>query len=253
MLRGYYTSANGIINEERILNIITNNLSNAKTSGYKADTAIPTTFEDELLLLRNGQRSRTGTIRYRTIVDSFTSLEDGSYEQTGSPLDIGIMGSMYFNIQRRGGDIALTRSGQFNIDNEGYLALGSAGRVIDDNGDPIYLATSDFKVSEGGLITTGDGREIQLALTYVADTSDVEKLDTNLFRPYEDLGWGNAPEGMVYRVRQGWYERSNVDVADEMVKAMDANSLFRANAQALQIANSINQLACNQLFGVTGN
>ena len=163
------------------------------------------------------------------------------------------MGSMYFNIQRRNGDIVLTRSGQFNIDNEGYLALGSAGRVIDDNGNPIYLATADFEVNEQGVITAPDGREIQLALTFVEDTSDVEKLDTNLFRPYEDLGWGNAPEGMVYRVRQGWFERSNVDVADEMVKAMDANSLFRANAQALQISNSINQIACNQLFGITGN
>ena len=72
MLRGYYTSVNGILNEERILNVITNNLSNTNTAGYKADAAIPTTFHDNLLLLAHGRRSDTGTIRYRT-------LEDRSY------------------------------------------------------------------------------------------------------------------------------------------------------------------------------
>lgn len=251
MLRGYYTAVNGLLNEERILDIISNNLSNTKTAGYKTDAAIPTTFEDELLLLSGGRRSETGTIRYRTIIDTFTSLEDGTYEQTGSPLDMAIMGSCYFNIQKRtSGEIMLTRNGQFNLDDEGYLSLGSAGRVIDDNGDPIYLGTDDFTVDERGLITMDDGTQIQLALTYVADTSDVEKIDTNLFRPYEDLGWGNAPDDMVYRVRQGWFERSNVDVADEMVKAMDANSLFRANSQALQIVNSMNQIAANDLMGI---
>lgn len=251
MLRGFYTAANGIINEERILNIITNNLSNTKTAGYKSDTAIPTTFEDELLLLYRGKRSETGTIRYRTIVDTYTSLEEGTYENTGSRLDMALMGNVYFNIQKRtDGETYLTRNGQFNIDGEGYLALGSAGRVLDENGAPIPLGTADFEVSETGLITTEDGREYQLALTYVDNITDVEKIDTNLFRTYDGTGWGNIPEGMKYRVRQGWFERSNVDVADEMTKAMDANTLFRANSQALQIVNAVNQIAVNDLMKV---
>ena len=251
MLRGYYTSANGIINEERILNVITNNLSNVSTAGYKSDTAIPTTFEDNLLLLARGERSETGTIRYRTLQETYTSLEQGTFENTGSRLDMAVMGSVYFNILRRNGeDVLLTRNGQFNIDEEGYLALGSAGRVIDNNGDPILLGTADFTVTEDGVIHVDDGRDIQLALTFVEDAADVEKVDTNLFRPYEALGWDNIPEGMVYRIRQRWYERSNVDVADEMTKAMDANALFRANTQALQIINSVNQIAANDLMKI---
>lgn len=251
MLRGYYTSVNGLLNEERILNVITNNLSNTNTAGYKSDSAIPTTFHDNLLLLANGKRSETGTIRYRTLIETNTSLESGTFEQTNSRLDMAVMGSVYFNIQRRDtGEVLLTRNGQFNIDNEGYLSLGSAGRVIDENGEPILLGTADFKVLEDGLIQVDDGREIRLALTFLPDDSDVEKVDTNLMRPYEDVGWGNIPEGMVYRIRQGWYERSNVNIAAEMAKAMDANALFRANSQALQIINSINQLAVNNLMKI---
>ena len=250
MLRGYYTSVNGILNEERILNVITNNLSNTNTAGYKSDAAIPTTFHDNLVLLAKGKVS-SGEIQYRTLLETKTSLESGTFEQTDSRLDMAVMGSVYFNIQRRNsGEVLLTRNGQFNIDNEGYLALGSAGRVIDDNGDPIQLGTANFTVREDGLIQVDDGREIQLALTYIPDDSDIEKVDTNLMRPYEDVGWGNIPEGMVYRIRQGWYERSNVNVAAEMAKAMDANALFRANSQALQIINSVNQLAVNNLMKV---
>ncbi|MCM1523077.1 MAG: flagellar hook-basal body protein [Ruminococcus sp.] len=251
MLRGYYTSANGMINEERILNVITNNLSNTSTAGYKADTAIPTTFEEKLLLLYRGKRSQTGNISYRTIMETYTDLDSGTFEQTLSRLDMAIMGSVYFNVQKRtNGEILLTKNGQFNIDDEGYLELGTAGRIIDDNGDPIYLGTADFSVSEEGLITVDDGRQIQLALTFVEDEADVEKIDTNMFRPYEDLGWGNIPEDMVYRVRQGWFERSNVNIAQEMTKAMDANAIFRANSQALQIINSVNQIAANNLMRI---
>jgi flagellar basal-body rod protein FlgG len=251
MLRGYYTSVNGILNEERILNVITNNLSNSNTAGYKSDSALPTTFHDNLLLLANGERSETGTIRYRTLQQTKTSLESGTFEQTDSRLDMAVMGSVYFNIQRRDSDeVLLTRNGQFNIDNEGYLALGSAGRVIDDNGDPIQLGTADFTVNEDGLIEVDDGREIQLALTYLPDDTDVEKVDTNLMRTYDDTQWGNIPDGLVYRIRQGWYERSNVNIASEMAKAMDANTLFRANSQALQIINSVNQIAANNLMKI---
>lgn len=250
MLRGYYTSVNGILNEERILNVITNNLSNTNTAGYKSDAAIPTTFHDNLVLLANGKVS-SGEIQYRTLLETKTSLESGTFEQTDSRLDMAVMGSVYFNIQRRNsGEVLLTRNGQFNIDNEGYLALGSAGRVIDNNGNPIQLGTANFTVREDGLIQVDDGREIQLALTYIPDNSDIEKVDTNLMRPYEDTPWGNIPEGMVYRIRQGWYERSNVNVAAEMAKAIDANALFRANSQALQIINSVNQLAVNNLMKV---
>ena len=250
MLRGYYTSVNGIINEERILNVITNNLSNTNTAGYKSDAAIPTTFHDNLVLLAKGRRS-TGEIQYRTLLETKTSLESGTFEQTNSRLDMAVMGSVYFNImERKTGEVLLTRNGQFNIDNEGYLALGTAGRVVDDNGDPILLGTANFTVREDGLIQVDDGREIQLALTFMPDDADIEKVGTNLMRPYENVGWGNIPEGMVYRIRQGWYERSNVNVAAELAKAMDANTLFRANSQALQIINSINQLAVNNLMKI---
>lgn len=250
MLRGYYTAANGIINEQRILNVITNNLANAKTAGYKADEAIPTTFAEELLLI-NGRHSRTGTIRYRTIDYTYTNTEEGTFENTGSRLDMLLVGNIYFNIEeRRSGETLLSRNGQFTINGEGYLTLGTTGYVLDENGERIQLGTADFQVDRFGEITTEDGRVFQLGLSYVAPESDVEKVDDNLMRPYEEAPIGNLPEGLIYRVEQGWFERSNVDVAEETIAAMDAQHVFTACSSALKIANSMNQLAANELASI---
>lgn len=251
MLRGYYTAANGIINEQRILNVITNNLANAKTAGYKADEAIPTTFAEELLLINN-RTSQTGTIRYRTIDYTYTNTKQGTFENTGSRLDIALVGNIYFNIEeRRTGETLLTRNGQFTINGEGYLTLGTTGYVLDENGERIQLGTADFQVDRFGELTVDDGRVFRLGLSYVAPETDVEKVDDNLMRPYEDAPIGNLPADLIYQVKQGWFERSNVDLAEETIAAMDAQHVFTACSSALKIANSINQLAVNELASIS--
>lgn len=78
----------------------------------------------------------------------------------------------------------------------------------------------------------------------------MEKVDDNLMRPYEEAPIGNLPEGLIYRVEQGWFERSNVDVAEETIAAMDAQHVFTACSTALKIANSMNQLAANELASI---
>ena len=247
MLRGYYTAANGMINEQRILNVITNNMANAKTAGYKSDEAIPTTFAEELLLI-NGDHSATGTIRYRTINHTFTDLEQGTFENTGSRLDMAIVGNVYFNIEeRRSGETLLTRNGQFTINGEGYLTLGSSGYVLDGNGQRIQLGTADFQVDRFGTITTDDGRTFDLGLTYIAAGTDIEKVDDNLMRPYDNTALNAVPADENYQIKQGWYERSNVDVAEETIKAMDSQHVFTACSTALKILNSVNQIAANDL------
>ena len=247
MLRGYYTAANGIINEQRILNVITNNIANAQTAGYKADEAIPTTFAEELLLI-NGDKSQTGTIRYRTIDYTFTNLEQGTFENTGSRLDMALVGNVYFNIEeRRTGETLLSRNGQFTINSEGYLTLGSSGYVLDENGQRIQLGTADFTVDRFGTITADDGRTFSLGLSYIEGGSDIEKVDDNLMRPYDQTVIGYVPADAEYQVKQGWYERSNVNVAEETVRAMDAQHVFTACSTALKIINSVNQIAANDL------
>ncbi|MCL2053638.1 MAG: flagellar hook-basal body complex protein [Oscillospiraceae bacterium] len=249
MLRGFYTAANAIVHEQRIINVKTNNLSNVGTAGFKSDTAIPTTFAEKMLLIQN--RSDTGVIRYRTLQETFTNLEQGTWEETGSRLDMALRGSVFFNIARASdGEVLLTRNGQFNIDAEGYLALGSSGRVLDAAGNEIMLGTADFTVSEEGVITVSDGREIALGLTYVDEYDDVYKVADSLMRPMNGEVMGNIPPDYEYVVMQGAYERSNVNVAREMTEVMSAQSVISASANALKVANALNQTAANELMKI---
>ena len=247
MYRGLYTAANGILNEQRIMNTISNNIANVKTAGYKADKAIPTTFAEAMLLI-NGEVSETGTIRYRTLEDTDTDLTQGTFENTDSRLDIALQGPVFFNIQPYNSeDTLLTRNGQFTIDAEGYLSLGSCGRIVDAEGSPIQLGTADFKVSDEGLITTEDGRTFTLGLTYLPEDTAVDKIGDNMIRPYDEFETGNVPEDIQYKAMQGWYERSNVDIAEQTVKAMQSQGVFTACATALKTINAVNQIACNNL------
>jgi flagellar basal-body rod protein FlgG len=243
MLRGYYLAANGMYTEQRHIDVIANNMANINTVGYKNDSSIDKTFGEAMVLI-NGRQS-DGEIGYRSIDITETDLSQGSFDITGSPLDIAIDGEVYFNIQVQRGDneTLLTKAGAFSIDDEGYLALGDSGRVLDDAGQTIQILTSDFTVNPQGLITTADGQEIQLGLTYIADASDVEKVRDNLFRPYNGEILGNIPEGLSYRVHQGMIERSNANLAELQIAAQSHQGVFTACSSALKIINQINAIA----------
>ncbi|MDR0903040.1 MAG: flagellar hook-basal body complex protein [Ruminococcus sp.] len=243
MLRGYYIAANGLYTEQRIIDTIANNMANVNTVGYKSDTAIDTTFGEAMVLL-DGRRS-DGYVEYRSVDVTETDLTQGVFDETGSNLDIALDGQVYFNIQVQRGDneILLTKAGDFNIDAEGYLALGDSGRVCDENGQPILLNTSYFTVGNKGLITTEDGREFQLGLTYIEDAADVEKVRDNLFRPYNGEALGNIPEDLPYRVRQGYIERSNASLAELQIAAQSHQGVFTACATALKVMQQINSMA----------
>lgn len=250
MYRGFYLAANGMINQQRIIDVISNNVANVHTAGYKSDESINTTFDERLILVR-GKNNKTGNITYRTQEKIHADLEQGSFEYTENRLDFAIQGDVYFNIQpysqryEDDGEVLLTRNGQFNLDEEGYLALGSAGRVVGDDGQPIQIGTADFAVAEDGTINTDDGRTFKLRLTYVDSNQDIEKKGDNMF--VNLTGTNDIPDGEEYAVIQGAYERSNVDITEETIDVLAAQRLFEACSTALSQIDTINQKAATEL------
>lgn len=276
MNRGFYITANGLLNQQRILNVVANNLANSVTPGFKADNTISTTFDERLLLAKgkvNGESGRLadgsllvgntaqykskeigGNISYRTIDYQQTDLTQGNLEFTGRSLDIALQGNVYFNIEpvsalvtgEREGPF-FTRDGQFELDNEGYLVSPGCGRILDDGGNPIQLLTSDFSIDNTGLITTLEGETFQLGLTYVPPEGDVIKLGDNVFAPGTDTEVGAPPDGEVYDVIQGAYERSNVDLSKVLTQQMEAQRVFESCSQILKILDTMNQKAVQEL------
>ncbi len=236
MNRGYYYACNGMIMNQRKLDCIGNNLTNMSTAGYKRDTVIPNSFDEQMILVKH-RSELSGTFSHTYIDTSKTDLQQGTFEFTDSPFDVAINGDVYFNIAGYNGETMLTRNGQWELDDQGYLCLSNSGRILGENGE-IYLGNKDFVVDADGSIYQ-DGQLVdKLRLSYIDPNGDVTKFGSNMFTAVDA---GEIPEGTKYEIVQGAYERSNIDLNYELTMMMNANRLYEASSAILKLCDSMNQ------------
>ncbi|MGD9559829.1 MAG: flagellar hook-basal body protein [Oscillospiraceae bacterium] len=242
MLQGFYSAASGMLMQQRHLNVVANNLANAQTPGFKTNRLISTTFEQTLLArLERGNSALIGTGEPVRIVEEVADIfTEGGVTETGRPFDVAITGYGFFNVQGEDGATYLTRDGQFDLDDEGFLVLRDRGRVLGAGG-PLQLGTSDIEVHKDGSITnalTGDAMG-QLAITVPTDDAVVEEVTTGM---YTATAVQPATEPMV---EQGVLENSNVDLTRELSAMIIAQRNFSSASQALQLIDNTYGKAVN--------
>ena len=243
MNRGYYYAANGMFLNQRKMDCIGNNLANVSTAGYKRDTVLTNTFDEQMILVKH-REELSGTFAHRYVDTSYTDLEQSSFEYSDSPFDVAIAGDVYFNVRTNypGADreIMLTRNGQWELDGEGYLVLNNTGRIQGENGD-IYIGDKDFVIDADGTIYRGYiGGEVidRLRLSYINPDADVKKFGANMFTEVEA---SDPPADLRYDVIQYATERSNVDWNYELNMLLEANRLYEANSTMLKMCDQLNQ------------
>jgi flagellar basal body rod protein FlgG len=243
MLQGFYSAASGMLMQQRHLNVISNNLANAQTSGYKTNRLLSTTFEQALLTrLERHNNARIGTGEPVRIVDEVADIwTTGGFEETGRPFDVAITGYGFFNVQSADGQTYLTRAGQFDLDGEGYLELRDQGRILGANGAPIRLATSQIAVNETGAIVNSETGAAMGQLMITAPTQDavVDEARNGMYQASQTAAV--AQPGVV----QGAFERSNVNLVDEMQAMIMAQRNFSSASQALQFIDATYAKAVN--------
>lgn len=249
MHSGFYTIASGMLTRQNELDVIANNMNNLQTPGYRASRLVTSTFEMEVQkrIDAKGQQVLGDGVSYPiTIVqEEEARLDGGLLENTGRELDFALNGNAYFNIQGKDGTTYLTRSGQFILDEEGYLTLPNIGRVLGKNG-PIKPGTDGLFVDETGTLFNKEGQNIgTLQLTRPADNTVLTKMANGMF---------TAPQGVVnadnYQVIQYTLEKSNVDMHQEMSNFIAAQRAFQSCSSALQIIDKIDQKAVTQIGAV---
>lgn len=238
MNRGYYYASNGMILSQRKLNTIGNNLTNMSTAGYKRDTAVVRSFDEQLILVKHRQEL-SGTFSHNYIDESNTDLQQGSLEYTDRPFDVAIHGDVYFNIAGYNGETMLTRNGQWELDSEGYLCLSTSGRILGENGE-IYLGNDDFVIDVDGRIYQNGEYVDRLRLSYIPPDGNIDKFGVNMFTS-EDAT--EVPEDAKFDIIQGAYERSNIDLNYEMTMMMNTNRIYEASSAILKLCDSMNQRA----------
>lgn len=252
MYQGFYNLTSGMLTQSRNLNVISNNMVNVQTSGYKRDTMVSSTFQEEMLY-RTGKTNKenptplASTSKIKAASRTYVDYNQGSFEQTDGIYDFAISGNGFFCIQTPEGE-RYTRNGSFAVDEEGYLVLPDAGRVLSSEGQPIQIDDENFSVDTLGNITVYARQEEdseeepelrQLGTLRVVDFADYEQMhkeDNGLFSTAQ------APEAAQENQPQILWkstEKSNVDMVEEMTAMMSSQRALQSAAQVLKMYDQI--------------
>lgn len=260
MYQGFYNLASGMLTQSRNLNVISNNMVNVQTAGYKHDTMVTSTFQEEMLY-RTGKRNKENpvelgtTSKIKTASRTYVNYEQGSFEQTDGIYDFALEDKGFFCIQTSNGDLRYTRNGAFSVDQEGYLVLNDQGRVLSTDDQPIQIDNEDFTVDENGkitaVITTGGGSEdseVQtetreygtLKVVDFADYDQLHKEDNGLFSTTQTpIQTDSESETGSVPILWKCLEKSNVDMVEEMTAMMSSQRALQSAAQMLKMYDQI--------------
>ena len=254
MVRGQYIAGTGMLLQRRLMENITNNISNADTTGYKKEYLVSHSF-DEIMTKRINdphvigqsliaKAPDVGPLNYGTQIDQlYINFDDGILEGTERSTDLAIVGDAYFVVQTPAGE-RYTRSGAFHIDDAGYLVDGEGNFLLSENG-PIYVGGMNFTVDIFGGVRLGDGYENsgQIRVVSFADNGSLRKQGSNLYFSLE------APQAAPnqYRIAQGFLEGSNVDIGREMVDMLTVFRTYETNQRMLTIIDETVGKAVNEI------
>lgn len=249
MDRGFYSVAAGILTGQKVVNVMSNNVANINTAGYKSQTTQQTSFGAYLLsrisASSNIAANDIGAGSYMTVNSGQTTdFSQGSLEQTGRTVDMAIQGQGFFVVQSDADGQVLTRNGQFEINETGNLILPGVGNVLNSNGQPVTVKGSDFSLSPDGKILENGVETQSLYIADVTNKNDLKEVGTGFFQAKN--GFQQAGRE-TFTTFQGCIEKSNTDMTAEMSQVISRQNNFQSCSQVLKIYDRINEISANQV------
>ena len=222
-----------MLTQNRMLNTVSNNLSNSETPGFKTDHVTAKTFGSMVVDRVDGRKTPIGSVTMMTTADrAVTDFSQGSFVQTGRNLDFAIAGQGFFAVQSNNG-VVYTRNGSFNVDDGGYLALDGVGRVLGRDGQPIYLGTDDVTADEAGNLSVGGGIAGSLGTFTFPDEQALKTVGEGMYS-----GTGAAVVASPQIVWKN-IEDSNTDPTKELTAAINAQRTLQTCSQALKMYDQV--------------
>lgn len=258
MIRGLYIAASATISEMKRIDVISNNIANTNTSGFKKDTMITESFPN-ILMKRIGATDYRdiaamapitskigyiGTMNNGVRVDEvFTNFEQGPISVSGNPLDLALQGKGFFSVETAAGE-RYTRSGEFTLDSEGFITTKEGYKVLGQNG-PIQVNAKNVIINEDGQVFS-DGIEIdKLKLVDFNDYALLKKQGDGLYlNSNEDAGNLKESEGLIL---QGSFEASNVNSVKAMVEMITMLRSYEANQKVIKTFDDLLGKSANEI------
>lgn len=265
MIRSLWSAASGMLAQQMNVDVISNNLANANTTGFKKSRV---DFED--LFYQNIRAPQsTGTGQGATTVAGLQvglgvrpaaterQFSMGSIQPTDNPSDLAIQGQGFFMVSN-GSNQYYTRAGNFSLDAGGNLVTAEGYRVLNTSGQPITITTQQgnvdhYTIGSDGTVTAylSNGQQQaagQIGLVNFSNPSGLTAIGQNLYQNTAASGdpqKGTPGTGRLGSLAQGSLETSNVQVVEEMVNLIVAQRAYEINSKAVQSSDDMLGIANN--------
>lgn len=260
MFRGIYTATSAMLVQEKMLDVVGNNLANVDTAGFKERVAVNQSFPevlldrverytvvDEALNEELGERRFYPYVRGRTTIGSIPlanimsetvmSTHPGVVQVTENPLDVLIEGRGFFAVEDGNGNTFYTRSGHFQRDADGTLTTHEGEFVLGVDGRVELGEASRYFINETGQVFADGELAGQLRVVDFDSPTYLRHVGRSLLAETEQSG---APQDVENPAFVGSaLERSNVEVVLEMVRMIEANRAYEAAGRAVTIQDEL--------------
>ena len=257
MVRALYTAWTGLRNEEKRMDVVTNNMANADTTGYKKIDVTSQSFASQLAVKINDQVIGPDLVRGVgdvtlgvKIGETYYDMSQGNFKETGNQYNFALSGNGFFTISmtdKAGVEhVRYTRDGDFTVTKEGYLVTKDGDFVLGDGGNPIQIPgadTEEINVNELGEIYVGDDYVSTLQIVDFESYDALSSYGENMYEPVDGAVMIDAD----VTVTQGYLEMSNTNVIEEMVDMITITRAYEAGQKMIQTVDGSLQKAVNEI------
>jgi flagellar basal-body rod protein FlgG len=245
MIDALYISATGLRSQQAQIDVISNNVANMQTPGFKkrqvsfAEIAgIGDATSSTSSVSSNGGGTR--------VVSTLPVFSEGELKSTQNATDLAIQGGGFFELEKTTGEKVYTRSGQFRIDSEGYLTSVNGMRL--SQGIQIPPDAAELQISMSGEVSARLGNDTDrtslgtIELASFTSPDELESVGDNAFTSTVASGepsFARPGDPGMGKLQQGFLEMANVDLIDEMTSLVMAQRAYQLNARVLQASDQI--------------
>ena len=248
MIKGLFTAAASMVATQRNLDVVTNNLANVGTTGFKRKEGVRSAFPELMMsYLEGGNPVREigslGTGVY--LEETYTDFSSGNYRYTGNDLDFALEGDAFFRVMLPEETILYTKNGNFTLNEVGQLVTEQGYPVMGVRDQPLTIIPGEeIKIDGQGQIHSGLEGSEQIAVTGFDNPNSLLKQGGNLYT----IGGAVEEEVEEFCLKQFYLEDANVNIVEEMVKIIEKNRLYEANQKTItgideNLGQAVNEIA----------
>jgi flagellar basal-body rod protein FlgG len=263
MLQAMSTAATGMQAQETQIQVISNNLANASTPGFKVSRAH---FQDLLYVNERQagtQSSQTSFVptgssiglgsRTASVDQIFT---EGELDNTGNPLDVAIQGNGFFQVSMPDGSISYTRDGSFRTNQNGQVVTLDGYAVLP--GITVPQNAQNMTIGPDGTVSVQVGSQTQptqvgqFQIINFLNPAGLQPIGQNLYKLTQAAGspqTGIGGQNGFGSVAQGFVEMPNESTVQELVGLISAQRAYEASSKAVQVADQMQSMANGLIQG----